>query len=467
MADDRPILAWLRRDLRLGDHPMLTEAAKSGRPVIAVFVFDEVVEGQGTAPVWRLGKSVAAMGEALRGIGSRLILRRGAAADVLKALADESGAPEIWWTRAYDPGGRARDDAVGKLDLKTRIFGGHVLFEPWEVATNAGEAYKVYTPYWRAVKDRDVASPLPAVKELRRPGSWPQSDDLDAWKMGAGMDRGAAMVEPWLNVGEDSATRRLAAFAEHRIADYKVARDLPAEEGTSNLSENLTYGEISIRACWHAARRVEEEGKAGATTWRQELVWRDFAYHLLWHTPRLLTGNWREEWDAFPWRQDNEQAETWKRGRTGIPFVDAAMREMYVTGRMHNRARMIVASYLTKHLMTHWRVGHDWFVDCLVDWDPASNALGWQWSAGSGPDATPYFRVFNPETQRDRFDPEGDYVRRWIAEGQSRPPKTATSYFDAIPQIWGMSLDDPYPKPIVDVKEGRKRALAAYESRDF
>jgi deoxyribodipyrimidine photo-lyase len=467
MPDDRPILAWLRRDLRLGDHPMLTAAADSGRPVIPVFLCDEVVEAQGTAPVWRLGKSVADLAGRLGEIGSRLILRRGRAAEALRDLAEETGAAGIWWTRAYDPDGRARDDAAEKLEIETRVFGGHLMFEPWEVETGAGEAYKVYSPYWRAVKDRDVAAPMPAVNSLRPPETWPQSDVLADWKLGAGMRRGAAIVAPHLVVGETSAASRLAAFTGNRIADYARLRDLPAEEGTSGLSENLTYGEISIRACWHAGRRAREEGKAGAETWLKELVWREFAYHLLWHTPRLMTGNWRPEWDAFPWRGDNAEAQAWCRGRTGVPFVDAAMREMYVTGRMHNRARMIVASYLTKHLMTHWRIGHDWFVDCLVDWDPANNALGWQWSAGSGPDATPFFRVFNPETQRERFDPEGAYLERWIAEGRARPARTALDYFEAIQEGWGLDPGDPYPDPIVGLKEGRERALGAYQDRNF
>jgi deoxyribodipyrimidine photo-lyase len=302
---------------------------------------------------------------------------------------------------------------------------------------------------------------------LRPPEAWPAGDQLDDWRMGAGMRRGAAVVEPHLNVGEAAATGRLAAFVGHRIADYDRARDLPAADGTSGLSENLTYGEISIRSCWHAGVRAREEGKRGAGTWLRELVWREFAYHLLWHTPRLLTGNWRTEWDAFPWRRDNAEAEAWRRGCTGIPFVDAGMREMYVTGRMHNRVRMVAASYLTKHLLTHWRVGHDWFAGCLVDWDPASNALGWQWTAGSGPDAAPYFRVFSPTTQAAKFDPDGAYLRRWIAEGQARPPKTAASYFDAVPGTWDMCADALYPDPVVGLDEGRKRALAAYDARDF
>src|SRR6056297_3477747 len=204
---------------------------------------------------------------------------------------------------------------------------------------------------------------------------------------------------------------------------------MPGEAGTSRLSENLTYGEISIRSCWHAGMRALHEGKRGAETFLRELVWRDFAYHLAYHTPRLVSGNWREEWDGFPWSEDARRAEVmaWQRGRTGVRFVDAAMRELYVTGHMHNRARMIVASYLTKHLLSHWKIGQRWFEEHLIDWDPASNAMGWQWSAGSGPDATPYFRVFNPVTQLDRFDRDRAYAGLWIAEGRGRPTAEALS----------------------------------------
>ncbi|NNF91531.1 MAG: deoxyribodipyrimidine photo-lyase, partial [Boseongicola sp.] len=236
------------------------------------------------------------------------------------------------------------------------------------------------------------------------------------------------------------------------------------------LSENLAWGEISPRTCWHSGVRAMEEGKKGAEHFLKELVWREFAYHLVWHTPRIVDRNWRQGWDGFPWNEDERLAEVkaWKQGRTGVRFVDAAMREMYVTGHMHNRSRMIVASYLTKHLMCHWRIGQQWFEDCLIDWDPASNAMGWQWTAGSGPDAAPYFRVFNPVTQLDKFDEDRSYVKAWIAEEYSRPTKTALSYFDAIPRRWGMSADAPYPsEPIVAMAEGRKRALAAYEDRDF
>jgi deoxyribodipyrimidine photo-lyase len=466
-----PILLWLRRDLRLSDHPAMTAAAEAGRPVIPVFILDEVMEGHGACPKWRLGLGAEAMAARLRGIGAGLVFRRGRAVEVLEALVEETGAGAVYWSRAYDPAAIARDTGV-KAALKARSvearsFAGHVLHEPWTVETGQGGFYRVYTPFWRAVQGREVAAPLPAVARLMAPEVWPASDDPGAWGLERAMNRGAEVVRPWLNVGEEAAQARLAEFIARRIAGYAGARDLPGEPGTSRLSENLTCGEISAATCWHAGMRALHEGKAGAETFLKELVWRDFAYHLAYHTPRLVSANWREEWDAFPWNEDEGRAEViaWQRGRTGIRFVDAAMREMYVTGHMHNRARMIVASYLTKHLMTHWKVGLRWFEDCLADWDPASNAMGWQWAAGSGPDAAPYFRVFNPVTQLEKFDARGLYTKRWIAEGQREPPATALSYFDAVPRGWGLRPGLPYPKPVVDAAEGRARALAAYAAR--
>jgi len=241
---------------------------------------------------------------------------------------------------------------------------------------------------------------------------------------------------------------------------------LPGVQGTSRLSENLTYGEIGPRTVWHAGMRALEEGRAGAEMFLREIGWREFSYHLIHHTPQITHANWKPEWDSFPWLDDNPQAEAWRRGMTGEPFVDAAMREMYVTGTMHNRGRMIVASYLTKHLMTDWRVGLHWFADCLTDWDPASNAMGWQWAAGSGPDAAPYFRIFNPATQVEKFDSDCAYRRRFIAESSAKPGPEALAFFDAVPKSWGLDAKAPYPTPLVDLASGRARALAAYGARN-
>ncbi|QBF32067.1 deoxyribodipyrimidine photo-lyase [Thalassococcus sp. S3] len=468
-----PVLVWVRRDLRTSDHPALSAACKSGRPVIPVFIRDSQVDGLGAAPKWRLGLGLEAFAERLEEKGSRLVLRAGDALDVLQHVIEETGADAVYWSRLYDPDAVKRDSkvkaALKDKGIEAKSFGGHLMFEPWTVETKTGTFYKVYTPFWKMVKDRDVDAPLPAPKDIPAPTMWPESENLDDWQLDAAMDRGAGVVRPHVRLGEAAAQARLGAFMAQIVDGYDASRDRPDQDGTSGLSENMSLGEISPHTCWHAGMRAMHEGKKGAETFLKELVWREFAYHLMHHTPRILTGNWKEDWDAFPWNDDERKAEVkaWKQGRTGIQFVDAAMREMYVTGRMHNRGRMIVASYLTKHLLCHWKIGLKWFEDCLIDWDPASNAMGWQWSAGSGPDATPYFRVFNPVTQLDKFDPNRDYVRHWIAEGRSNPSDAALSYFDAIPRSWTMTPSDPYPKPIVAADEGRKKALAAYEARDF
>ncbi|MCC5991229.1 MAG: deoxyribodipyrimidine photo-lyase [Rhodobacteraceae bacterium] len=469
MAEDTPIILWFRRDLRLGDHPALHDAAQSGRPVIALFIHDEVVERLGAAPKWRLGLAVQSFAKRLESIGARLILRRGRALDVLQELLAETGAGAVWWTRQYDPDQIARDTAV-KAALRdqgvaARSFSGHLLFEPWQVETGQGKYYKVYSPFWRAVRGRDVARRLPAPQSLRMPESLPTSDTLADWQMGRAMQRGADVVQPYLTIGEAAAQQRLAVFARDRMEGYHKDRDRLDRDATSGLSENLSYGEISPLALWGGGLRGIEQGKAGAEHFLKEVVWREFAYHLLYHTPHITMQSWRAEWRSFPWQGDSPDLLRWKQGRTGIALVDAAMRELYVTGRMHNRARMIVASYLTKHMMTHWKQGLDWFAETLVDWDPAANALGWQWVAGSGPDAAPYFRVFNPDTQAEKFDPDGVYRRRWLAEFADDPPPTALQFFAACPRRWGLSPDDPYPAPLVDLATGRARALAAYERR--
>ncbi len=473
MADISAILVWIRRDLRLSDHPALSAAAQTGRPVIPVFVQDATVDRLGAAPKWRLGLGLEHHAEALKEAGSRLVLRSGPAREVLEALIDETGAGSVYWMRAYDPDGVERDTqvkaALKDRSLDARSFAGHIMFEPWSVETQTGGFYKVYSPFWRAVKDRDVREPLSRPSSITAPKRWPDSERLDDWNLAADMRRGAEVVRPFVRLGEGAAQARLGAFMAGKVADYRETRNFPGVDGTSCLSENLSLGEISPHQCWHAGMRAVADGKAGAQTFLKELVWREFAYHLLWHTPQIMTENWKPDWDSFPWNEDERRAEVkaWKQGRTGVRFVDAAMRELFVTGRMHNRARMIVASYLTKHLMCHWRIGLKWFEDTLIDWDPANNSLGWQWAAGSGPDAAPYFRVFNPETQLDKFDADRLYADRWIAEGASKLSPDALRYFKAIPKSWNMSPQDDYPQPVVDLAAGRKKALEAYENRDF
>ncbi len=468
-ASAPPSLLWLRRDLRLSDHPGWQAARAGGGPVIPVFILDPLAEAQlGPASLWRLGESLRDHAAVLEAHGSRLILRRGEALTVLRALIAETGARRVVWSRLYDSRATARDGAI-KAALKAEgiaatSVNASLLFEPWTVATGAGGFYRVFTPFWKAVRGREVPEPLPAPAGLAAPAAWPASEDLAGWWLGGAMNRGAAIVAGHAATGEEAARRRLAAFAAGPIARYAEDRDRPDIDGTSRLSAHLACGELSPRQAWHAGRAaLERAGGGGPETFLKELVWREFAYHLLHHTPRIETAHWRGDWDGFPWRPDNEDAERWRRGMTGVPMVDAAMREMYVTGTMHNRCRMIAASYLAKHLLTDWRVGAEWFRYCLIDWDPASNALGWQWTAGSGPDAAPFFRIFNPETQAERFDPGRRYRDRFIAEGHAAPHPDALAFFEAAPRSWRLRSDDPYSAPVIGLADGRRRALDAFE----
>lgn len=466
--DNSPILFWFRRDLRLSDHPGFSAACASGRPVIPVFLHDERVEALGAAPRFRLGLGLAAFADRLSVAGSRLILRRGEALGQLRELLAGTGAGAVWWSRLYDPASVEQDArikaALRQDGVDARSFAGHLLFEPWTVQTGSGGFYKVYSPFWRAVRQIDVASPLAAPARVPPPSTWPGTDTLDDWRMDAAMRRGGPVVARYQSPGEEAAHRKLDEFVGTRIDAYQQDRDYPAADATSGQSDHLSLGEIGPRTLWHRGREAMRSGAAGAEHFLKELVWREFAYHLMYHSPHILDRNWRPGWEGFPWSEDRNDPGfvAWCQGRTGEPLVDAAMREMYVTGRMHNRARMIAASFLTKHLMVHWKLGMDWFAGCLTDWDPACNAMGWQWVAGCGPDAAPYFRVFNPETQAAKFDADGYYRKRWIAEAQAQPPQTAMDYFSATPAAWKLDSKAAPARPIVSLDMGRKRALAAY-----
>ena len=464
------VIWWVRRDLRLEDNAALQGALASGLPVLPVFICDDCVETLGAAPRWRLGLGVAALQAGLEAKGLRLVLRRGPALAVLRDLVAETGAVAVHWGRLYDPQSLARDVGVKAglraLGVRAHSHTGHLIHQPWEVAPAAGGFYRVFTPFWRAVRGREEAAclPMPTMRGPMVPEAevWPRSDNLASWNMAAGMGRGADIVGRHVRVGAVAAVERLAAFVDGRLEEYKTARDFPGLAATSGLSENLTYGEISPRMVWHAGMRALAEGRSGAEHFLMELTWREFAYHLVYHTPWIAERCWKAGWEAFPWAKGGAQLQAWKRGRTGVQIVDAAMRQMYVTGVMHNRARMIAASYLTKHLLTDWRAGMAWFEQCLIDWDPAANALGWQWVAGCGPDAAPYFRVFNPDGQAEKFDGNGNYRRRFVAELTDAPGPEALDYFAAIPRAWKLGADQPYPVPIVGMAEGRAAALGAY-----
>jgi deoxyribodipyrimidine photo-lyase len=464
-----PQIWWIRRDLRLSDNRALCAAATAG-PVLPVFIRDGQVDALGAAAKWRLIAGLAALEQALAARGSRLILRSGPAAAVLKGLIAETGACAVHWHRLYDPTSVARDKEI-KSDLKAagitvESHPGHLLTEPWKVSTGTGGYYKVFTPFWKTIRGREPGAAMAVPEILAAPEVWPKGDAMEHWQRLAAFPRGPAVLSQHHRQGEAAAHRRLAAFLDDRVQDYAKKRDVLAVDGTSRLSDHLTLGEISPRQAWQAAVRLREDGLRGAEAFLRQIAWRDFAHHLMFHTPHLLSGNWRDGWAAFPWSTDpaHPHLRAWQQGRTGIALVDAAMRELYVTGRMHNRARMVTASYLVKHLMIHWKFGMDWFADCLTDWDPANNAMGWQWVAGTGPDAAPYFRVFNPDTQAQKFDPAGEYRDTWLAEGQTDPPATALSFYDAIPRRWALSPSDPRPAPIVGLADGRKRALAAYST---
>ena len=467
IKEEKPIILWFRRDLRLSDHPALDSASRTGRRLIPLFIYDEFTQSMGAAPKWRLSLSVKQLSKDLEGINLKLILRQGKAIDVLKNLISECNASGLYWSRLYDLASIKRDkqvkDFVKSLNVEARSFPGHLLHEPWKIEKKQGGFYKVYTPFWNEVKSKDVMLSIEMPRKFPKTDLWPKSEKLDDWGMNKNMYGSDNLLVKHVVVGEVAAKNRLVLFLEKCVRNYSENRDKPEFSGTSGLSENLTYGEISPSRIWHQAMSFSSRSKVDVEKFLKELVWRDFAWSLAFHTPHILTQNWRPEWNDFPWRGANYESNMWKKGFTGEPLVDAGMRQMYVTGTMHNRVRMIVASYLTKHLMTDWRVGQDWFSECLIDWDPASNAMGWQWAAGSGPDASPFFRVFNPASQADRFDPSQTYINNYLNITKTDYiSEDARNYFLMVPKSWKFNINTPYPERLVSLKDGRNRALKAY-----
>ena len=471
-----PIILWFREDLRVSDNPALHLAKETGSPIVPLFVLDEMSRGVrafGGAQRWWLHHSLASLGDDLASRGSRLILRRGPARAILEEIVGRTGATAIYWNRRYGPGGIAIDRAIKEAFTERGIgvhsFAGRLLHEPARTETTSGGFYKVYTPFWRAVGDgADPREPLLAPRSLPAPARFPPSDDLRDWKLlPENPDWSAKIADTW-TPGEAAARERLGNFVGNGLGGYANRRDRPDErDGTSGLSPHLAFGEISPHQLWHATRTPPQNvASQDLKTFRKEIVWREFCHHLLYHFPRLGRANYNARFDALAWRSDEAALAAWQEGRTGYPIVDAGMRQLWQTGWMHNRVRMIAASFLTKHLLIDWREGEAWFWDTLLDADEASNAANWQWVAGSGADAAPYFRIFNPILQGEKFDPGGAYVRRYVPEIASLPDRYIHRPWEAPEAELKKANIEPgetYPRPIVEHKSARLRALAAYD----
>ena len=461
-------LLWLRQDLRLADHPALQAAIVRGAPVIPVFIWapdEEAPWAPGAASRWWLHHSLTALQRDLEARGSRLVIRAVGAdgtagadstLEVLRALLRETGATAVHWSRRYEPAVVARDriikDTLRAEGVEARSFNAALLVEPWDVQNLSGKPFQVFTPYWRRVSaDLDPGKPTPAPHSIAAPAKWPKTLALDALDLLPKIAWDGGFAEAW-RPGEAGAAANLDSFLEGPVKGYGDRRNFPAERGTSRLSPHLHFGEISPRQVWHAAPKWR------TSQFMAEIGWREFAHHLLWHFPQTTDAPLRSDFLRFPWRTDAAHLHAWQRGLTGVPMVDAGMRELWHTGWMHNRVRMVVGSFLVKNLRLHWLEGARWFWDTLVDADLASNTLGWQWCAGCGADAAPYFRVFNPESQAEKFDPEGGYRRRWVPEAM--PPSTVGPATITAPG----GARDRYPAPIVDLKASRVAALEAFAS---
>ena len=444
----RPTLLWLRLDLRLEDHPALQAALARGQPVIPVFIWaphEEAPWEPGAASRWWLHQSLAALQAALVRCGSQLILRTlapgGSSLEALRSLIRETGATAVHWSRRYEPAVIARDrtikDTLRGEGVEVRSFNAALLTEPWDVQNLSGKPFQVFSPFWRKVSATlELPPPAPAPRRIPAPAEWPDSVPLDSLRLQPTIAWAGGFADAW-QPGEAGAAANLGRFLDGPVEHYGESRNLPGITGTSRLSPHLHFGEISPRQVWHAAPQWR------TSQFMAEIGWREFAHHLLYHYPHTPDAPLRADFARFPWREDAAQRDAWQRGRTGIPMVDAGMRELWHTGWMHNRMRMVVASFLVKNLRLHWLEGARWFWDTLVDADLASNTLGWQWAAGCGADAAPYFRVFNPESQAAKFDTAGDYQRRWVPEAAAGP-------------LGG------YPAAIVDLKASRVAALAAF-----
>ncbi|HEY8255441.1 MAG TPA: deoxyribodipyrimidine photo-lyase [Rhizomicrobium sp.] len=450
-----PVIVWFRQDLRLGDNPALRAAAAMGAPILPLFVLDDETSGDwrcGGASRWWLHHSLTSLDCSLKG---HLVLRRGDAAKIVKALAKETKAQAVVWNRCYEPFALERDRKLagdlGKAGIVIETYDAALLHAPGEVKNKSGKPFQVFTPFWKTMRGMEVDRPHLVPARLRF--AKVRSDRLESWKLLPRRPDWSKTFD-W-RPGETSAHRALYAFLDD-VKDYTRARDIPAKNGTSRLSPHLHWGEISPRQVWHAVRT--HGSGSGHETFLKELGWREFCTQLLFHHPELPAKPLDRRFEKFKWRQSSKDFRAWTKGRTGIPIVDAGMRQLWQTGWMHNRVRMIVASFLIKHLGIHWQHGQGWFWDTLVDANLGNNTANWQWVAGCGADAAPFFRIFNPVLQGKKFDPDGAYVRRFVPELKHVPDRHIHSPWEA-PQP-----PADYPAPIVDLAQGRDRALKSFKA---
>ena len=471
-----PIIVWYRNDLRLADNRALTAAAKTGAPVVLLYVLDDETPASwkmGGASRWWLHHSLAALAKDVAKAGNTLVLRRGPACDVLPKVADECKAQAVYFSRGYEPYAVSLEADVKSVlenrGVTCRRFAGALLREPEDIRTNAGGVFKVYTPFWRALSANfSVANPVPAPAKLLPAASLPKSDTLASFALlPRKPDWSGGLAAEW-RPGEAGALARLDVFLDGPMRSYAEARNRPDLPGTSRLSPHLHFGEITPALCWYRASQAaarQPGSDKGHETFLKEIVWREFAHTLLFNWPNLPKEPFRPEFSAFPWSENAAHLKAWQRGQTGYPVVDAGMRELWKTGYMHNRVRMIAASFLIKDLLVPWQRGEEWFWDTLVDADLANNAAGWQWVAGCGADAAPYFRIFNPVTQGEKFDPDGTYVRTFVPELSKLPTEHIHAPWEAPADVLAhaeIKLGKTYPLPIVDHAAARTRALAAF-----
>lgn len=460
-------LVWFRQDLRLSDNPAFIEACSQYRVVIPLYIYDEKISLLGEAQSWWLHHSLSSLSCSLKQKGLNLLLRKGEPLEIILDLLKTIPVSAVFWNRCYEPKAIARDKKIKATLLEQGIevqsSNGSLLHEPWTIKNKNGDYFKVFTPYWKHCKQiLDIPPPIPLTSQPS--GLELQSDELNAWALLPKLNWASRFSDYW-TPGEDGAQHKLHEFIEYHLHAYKKNRDYPIKNATSRLSPHLHFGEISPSIIVRAIELAKLDPNcdiASAEHFLSELGWREFSVYLLYHFPELANKNFKVEFDAFPWHNEKQLLTCWQKGLTGYPIIDAGMRELWATGYMHNRVRMIVASFLTKGLMIDWRLGAEWFLDTLVDADLANNSASWQWVAGCGVDAAPYFRIFNPVLQSQKFDPDGSYIRQWV-------PELSLLDSESIHAPWESAhakqfyANSNYPKPVINHKAARAQALSYYQ----